>query len=70
MNNWALLALGCWVLISPWVLGFSSISIMKWSNVIAGIALVLINVWIIFGTRTEGASSNEPADAERSKPNL
>ncbi|TSC82448.1 MAG: hypothetical protein G01um101420_281 [Parcubacteria group bacterium Gr01-1014_20] len=43
------LFLGFWLVISPWVLGFSSISIMKWSNVIVGTIIFLINLWAVFG---------------------
>jgi hypothetical protein len=46
---WIQLVLGLWILVSPWVLDFSSISIMKWSNVIVGLCIVLMNVWVIFG---------------------
>lgn len=38
-------------MISPWLLGFSSISLMKWSNLLIGLIIVLINVWIIFGEK-------------------
>jgi len=48
-QNYTQLALGIWILISPWLLGFSSISIMTWSNLIAGIIIILVNVWAIFG---------------------
>lgn len=47
------LFLGLWLVISPWVLGFSSISIMKWSNVVVGTAIFLINLWAIFGRENE-----------------
>ena len=49
VKNYIQLAVGIWILVSPWLLGFSSISIMMWSNLIAGVVLVLINVWAIFG---------------------
>ncbi|MEK9180300.1 MAG: SPW repeat protein [Patescibacteria group bacterium] len=51
-SNWFQLALGAWIMFSPWILGFSSITVMKWSNLIVGIVLVLINVWAIFGEKT------------------
>jgi len=52
-KNWTELGLGVWVLISPWLLGFSSISIMKWSNLLVGLSLVLIGIWAIFGEKRE-----------------
>lgn len=57
--HWTQLILGVWILVSPWVLDFASISIMKWSNVIVGISLVLINVWVIFGSK-RAASGEQP----------
>ncbi|MBI4087567.1 MAG: SPW repeat protein [Candidatus Liptonbacteria bacterium] len=50
-TNWTQLVLGLWIIVSPWLLGFSSITVMKWSNLIAGTIIFLINVWIIFGER-------------------
>ena len=50
-EKWVQLILGGWILISPWLLGFSGITIMTWSNVIVGVALVLVNLWSIFGSK-------------------
>ena len=52
-QNYSQLAIGIWILLSPWILGFSSISIMTWSNLIAGIIIILINVWAIFGEEAQ-----------------
>ena len=48
-RNWTELVIGFWIMLSPWLLGFSNIAIMKWSNVLCGLALILINAWILFG---------------------
>jgi len=32
-------------MVSPWLLGFSSITIMKWSDLLCGLALVVVNAW-------------------------
>lgn len=40
--------LGLWIIISPWFLGFSSVSFLTWSNVLVGMAIFLINIWKIF----------------------
>jgi hypothetical protein len=48
-KHWIALILGFWVLISPWVLGASDITLIKWSNVVAGIIITLLSVWFIFG---------------------
>lgn len=65
-RNYAQLVLGIWILLSPWLLGFSSISIMTWSNLIVGIILILINVWAIFG---EADGNTERSPSSDSKTN-
>lgn len=60
--QWVQLVIGTWVLVSPWILGFSGISIMKWSNVLAGVALVLLGAWRIFGTGSAESEGNSAAD--------
>lgn len=41
--------LGIWILISPWILGFSSLAPALWSSVIGGAAVALLGLWGIFG---------------------
>lgn len=41
--------MGFWLLISPWILGFAEISVAKWSNVLIGLALIIMSIWKIFG---------------------
>jgi hypothetical protein len=47
-KSWSEFIIGVLLLISPWVLGFSDISIAKWCNVLMGVILILINAWAIF----------------------
>lgn len=42
--NWVNLALGIWVLLSPFVLGFSNNGPAQWNNVATGIAVALMAV--------------------------
>jgi hypothetical protein len=46
---WVQLAIGFWILLSPWLLGFSDLGIMKWSNVLCGLILVVMSGWILLG---------------------
>ncbi|MEK7146638.1 MAG: SPW repeat protein [Patescibacteria group bacterium] len=48
-NNWIQLILAVWVFVSPWALGFYEINLALWSNLIAGIAIVVLNLWLIYG---------------------
>jgi tetrahydromethanopterin S-methyltransferase subunit E len=65
VGNWTGLVIGIIIIISPWVLGFSDISLAKWSNIIVGLVLVLMNAWIVFGesasTAVSVAASMTPA---------
>ncbi len=40
---------GLWVLVSPWVLSFAELDVAKWSNVLAGAAIILVFLWIRYG---------------------
>jgi len=56
-KQWAQLAVGFWILVSPWLLGFSDISVMKWSNVLCGLALVVMGGWALLGKYGEDKKS-------------
>ncbi len=49
IEKWAECVLGIIMIASPWVLGFSDISLAKWCNVLIGLLLVLVSAWTIFG---------------------
>ena len=46
---WFEVFLGVWIMLSPWLLGYSGDSIMVWSNLIAGLGVFLVSLWAIFG---------------------
>jgi hypothetical protein len=48
MALWFQVIVGLWVLLSPWFLGVSGISVLMWSNLAAGLALIIMGVWRIF----------------------
>lgn len=41
--------LGLWLIVSPWIFGLSDASLLKWNNVLIGIAIFLLGVWEVFG---------------------
>lgn len=47
IEDWTKFIVGIILIISPWVLGFSDISVAKWCNVLIGLLLVLVGVWEI-----------------------
>jgi hypothetical protein len=46
-EEWTEGALGLWMVISPWVLGFSSIHSARNSAVITGLAIVALALWVL-----------------------
>ncbi len=47
--RWTQLVIGLMMIISPWILGFSDISLAKWCNILLGLLLMLMNAWVLFG---------------------
>lgn len=47
---YAIISIGVWILISPWLLGFASVALGFWSNIIAGLILIILG---IYGVSTE-----------------
>lgn len=56
--RWLEIIIGLWLIISPWLLGFRSISVMMWSNTLVGIILVIAGLWEKYGG---GENSNTPS---------
>lgn len=47
--SWLNAALGGWIALSPWLLGFNEINLALWSNTILGLSIILVNLWAIYG---------------------
>lgn len=46
-EEWVDLALGAWLIISPWVIGFSGMTALAWNAVIAGAIVVILSAWAL-----------------------
>ena len=46
-EEWTNLALGTWLLVSPWVLGFSASAALMWNAVIFGALILVFATWKI-----------------------
>ena len=55
--SWLQLLIGAWIIISPWILGFSSINIALWSCLIGGMLTVIISLWQLFGEDKNGSTN-------------
>ena len=55
-EEWLMVAAGVWLIVSPWVLRFSSETRAVWDMVIVGIIVALLALWACstFGTMSEG----------------
>lgn len=67
-ENWTELIVGGIIIISPWVFGFSDVSVAKWCDVLLGLALVIMNAWTIFGDKLPAAAMSAPDEPKRKKP--
>lgn len=54
-------ALGVWLLLAPWALGFSKIAAALWNSAIAGTLLIIIAMWHLFG-RERDHSHHAPCE--------
>ena len=46
-EEWANVVLGVWLVISPWVLGFSGLGAAMWNAVIVGIVVAVLALWTL-----------------------
>lgn len=46
-EEWADVALGAWLVISPWVLGFSGLATVMWNAVIVGALVAALALWTL-----------------------
>ena len=46
-EEWTNLALGAWLLISPWLLGFSTSALLTWNAVLVGVVVVILAGWAL-----------------------
>ncbi|WP_062011838.1 SPW repeat protein [Aureimonas sp. AU4] len=53
-EEWADIALGVWLVVSPWVLGFTTVRWALLNVVICGLAIILSAAWVIWEVRETG----------------
>ncbi|MCB4457883.1 SPW repeat protein [Leisingera sp. McT4-56] len=47
-EEWIEIVLGAWLIISPWVLGYSSVAILTWMAVIGGAVIVAMGATVVY----------------------
>jgi hypothetical protein len=50
-HEWANLALGAWLLVSPWALGFSRSTVLMWNAVVLGVLIFVLASWVLADER-------------------
>ncbi|MGC9603085.1 MAG: SPW repeat protein [Minisyncoccia bacterium] len=48
-NYWTLLVIGLWLVISPWILGFSSFNLPAWNSILMGVLVIIFSIWSFSG---------------------
>jgi hypothetical protein len=69
----AQLILGVWIVVSPWVLGYSFVTPALWNSVIAGMGMFILSLWGIFGALSGSESpsgGSELSDGKEDTMNL
>lgn len=46
-EEWAGVVFGIWLIISPWVLGFSTVAVATWNAVIVGVIVAALALWVL-----------------------
>lgn len=54
-GSWFNVILGIWLIISPWVVGFSDITGATWNAVIVGIVVAIVGLWAALGSTATAA---------------
>ncbi len=57
-REWIAIALGAWLVISPWLLGFSDESTPTWNAVIVGALVLFLAAWALL----KGSGQNDTSD--------
>jgi len=46
-DEWVNLVLGAWLLVSPWLLGFSAVTALRWNAVLIGALIIVCAGWAL-----------------------
>jgi hypothetical protein len=55
-QDWLTGILGVWLVIAPWVLGFSSLTAAAWNQVIVGLLVVALAAWELWDVRQKATA--------------
>jgi hypothetical protein len=52
-EEWVNLALGIWVVLAPWILGFTGVTSALWAHVVLGFLVAAVAAWELWQVRHE-----------------
>ena len=67
-ENWIEFMLGAALLLAPWMFGFADVPLAKWTDLLSGLVLVLMNLWAIYGNGDAALQGSGEAGAHREDP--
>ncbi|MDI6820696.1 MAG: SPW repeat protein [Patescibacteria group bacterium] len=44
-QHWIIVVLSIWLLVSPWILGFSALNLVVWNNVAISFLIIILIFW-------------------------
>ena len=50
-HDWANGVLGVWLVVSPWILGFSALTAALWNHIVVGVLIVALAAWELWEVR-------------------
>ncbi len=56
-EEWINVALGAWLVIAPWVLGFSAVPAAMWTHVILGLVIIAFAGWSAWSAHRGGTQA-------------
>ncbi len=54
-EEWLEVALGIWIIASPWALGFTNIQVAMWNAIACGVVIAAMGMWAAIDVRREKA---------------
>lgn len=54
---WAAMLVGLWLIMSPWVVGFTSTTAAQWTHLVIGILVAAIAAWEVWSVRHQNPTT-------------